>query len=119
MTPEQQAAHQMIKAVYEDKCAEINGREYRFTEMVHKERRSVFTYATSVQRKLESGDLSFMDSPEFERIEGIIEKRVTYNNSMLCRIDGHWDKYPEDYIPFITTAMSVISYPFMRGGPTA
>lgn len=123
MTPEQQAkmeeARAMIKAVVDDGEAEINGRTYKFNKMVHKDRRRVFAYYTKIRPQVQRDDLSFMASDEFESVEAIINRTVSYNNSLLDRIDGHWDNYPEDYITFITTALQVISYPFFAASFTA
>jgi len=123
MTPEQQAefnaAREMIRAVFEDGEAEINGRVYMFTKMVHKQRRQVFAFYSRIAQLAQSGDLSFLDTPDFEKVMDTISRVVTFEDSTLQRLgDEHWEHYPEDYVPFITTAMAVISYPFMSANPT-
>ncbi len=119
ITPEARAAA-MIKAVYDDGEAEINGRSYVFTQMKHKDRRKVFAYLTHVMPQLRINDMSFLDSPEFESVEAVINKSVTLNNSLLSVLgDAHWDEHEGDYLPFISTALQVISYPFMNAAPTA
>lgn len=120
MTPEQQAqaSMDMIKGVYEDGIAEINGREYKFTKMVHKERRKVFAFFTSVQAQLQAQSLWFLESPEFEAVEAIIQSRVLFNDQMLSKLGNHWDLYPQDYVLFIQTALGVISYPFLPASST-
>ena len=120
LTPEQQAAASMamIKAVHDDGVAEINGREYQFSKMVHKERRKVFAFFTSVQSQLQTQSLWFLESPEFEAVEKIIESRVLYNGQMLSKLGNHWDLYPQDYVLFIQTALGVISYPFLPASDT-
>lgn len=117
----QTEAQEMIKAVFEDGEATLDsGNSYRFTKMMHKERRKVFAFYSRIAGAVQNQDLSFLDSPDFEGVEGIINKRVTYEGSLLSVLgDAHWDKYPSDYIPFITTALMVISYPFFPAGPTA
>ncbi len=125
MTPEEeqrQAAQgqAMIKAVYDDGVAEINDRSYTFIKMKHKDRRKVFAYFTHVAKQVQDSDMSFLDSPEFEPVEAVINKSVTLDGSLLSVLgDDHWDKHPEDYIMFISTALQVISYPFMGAAPTA
>lgn len=111
-------AQAMIKAVFEDGEAEINGRVYRFLAMTHKERRKVFAFYTRVQMQVKNKDMSFIDSPEFEAVEAVINKSVTFNDSLLIRLgDQHWEKYPGDYISFIMTALPVISFPFFPAAP--
>ena len=112
-------AREMIKAIYDDGEAEINGRKYRFTSMVHKKRRKVFSYYSHVAPQLEANDFSFLDSPEFEAVEEVINNTVMYNDSLLSRLgDAHWEKYPGDYLTLMGIALSVISYPFFPEGPT-
>jgi len=110
------AARAMFKAIFEDGEAEINGRIYRFTTMQHKQRRKVFAFYTRIGASAARGDFSFMDSPEFDAVEKVIGNAVLYNDSRLSVIgDAHWEKYPDDYLPFVTTALGVISYPFLSG----
>jgi len=121
-TPEQQALT-MMRSVYEDGEAEINGRTYRFTKMTHKQRRKVFAFFSRVQGAVNAGDMSFIDAPDFGPVEKVIMDSITFEDSLLSRLgDAHFedgDGYPEDYIPLISTAMAVISYPFLRGSRTA
>lgn len=117
MAPEQEdqqaQAMSMIKAVYDDGEADINGRAYTFTKMVHKERRKVFAFFTKIQKDVNQGNLWFLESPEFQDVEAIIERRITFNGSALSKLPTHWDLYPEDYVVLIQTALGVISYPFL------
>lgn len=113
-----EAGKAMIKAVYEDGMADINGTEYVLTKMVHKDRRSVCAYYTTVAPLLQTGQYSFMDTPEFERIEKIIENHVTVDNSLLSKLPNHWDDNPGNYLMFISTALGAMSYPFFAGGRT-
>ena len=112
------AAREMIEAVYNDGKAEINSREYVFTKMIHRDRRKVFAYMTSVQHMIQAKNFAFMDSAEFESVEKVIMNSVTFENSLLSKLEVHWDAYPQDYLPFITTALPVISYPFLSANPT-
>lgn len=109
----------MIKSVVDDGCATINGRDYEFTKMVHKERRKVFAFYTKIQNEVASGSMWFLESPEFETIESIINGRVLYNGQSLSKLGNHWELYPEDYVLLITTALGVISYPFLQGNATS
>lgn len=119
MNDQENAARAMIKAIYEDGEAEINGRVYTFNKMTHKQRRKVFAYYTHVAAAVQSNDFSFLDTPAFEPVEDAINKAVSVKGSLLSKIsDAHWLDYPEDYITFIGTAMGVISYPFLQGSST-
>lgn len=110
---DQDKALEMIKAVYDDGEAEINGRTYTFTKMVHKERRKVFAFFTKIQHDINQGNMWFLESPEFQGVEQIIESRVLFNGSSVSKIGNHWDNYPQDYVLLIQTALGVISYPFL------
>lgn len=119
LTPEMEAAKAMIKAVYNDGEAEINGRAYQFVKMTHKNRRKVFAFYTRIQRLMQIQDFSFLDWPDFEPVEMAINNAVTFEGSLISKLPTHWDEHPEDYIMFITTALPVISYPFLAGNGTA
>lgn len=113
------AALEMIKAVYDDGKAEINGIEYTFTKMTHKNRRSVCAYYTTVAPALQSGQFGFMDTPEFERIEKIISDHILVDGSQLTKVaETHWSDHPENYLMFISSAMGAMSYPFLAGSRT-
>lgn len=118
-TAEQQRALETIKAVYDDGYMDINGRRYTFTTFTHKERRKVFAFFTHIKPALDVQDMSFLDSDRFHAVEGVILSHVTFNDSVLSNIGNHWDLYPGDYLLFITTALAVISYPFMPAGSTS
>ena len=109
----------MIRAIYDDGEAEINGRVYRFSKMVHKERRKVFAFYSSIQDVIVKKDFSFLDTEEFDRVERVINDRVLFEGSALSRLPDHWDKYPGDYLTFIPVALGVISYPFLSAALTS
>ena len=115
---QEKEALEMIKSVYDDGVAEINGRAYEFTKMRHEKRRRVFAFYTSIASDLQSGSFSFLDTPAFAGVEKVINDAVLFDRSALSRLPDHWDEYPEDYITFISTALGVISYPFLRGSNT-
>jgi hypothetical protein len=119
MSNDHAKAMEMLKAVVDDGCAEINGRSYEFSKVPFKEARKVFAFYSSVQDQLGHSNLWFLESQEFEAVEKIIESRILYSGSALNKIGGHWDKYPEDYVIFITTALGVISYPFLPASDTS
>ena len=115
---EQEKGLAQIKAVYDDGKADINGREYVFAKMVHKDRRKVFAFYTKIQHDLQRNNFWWLESPEWQEVEKVIENNVTFNGDALSRIDQHWDKYPQDYLLFIPVALGVISYPFMSAAHT-
>jgi hypothetical protein len=119
MDEKARAAIAMFRAIFDDGEAEINGRAYKFTKMVHKARRRVFAFYSKVGTMAAQNDFSFLDWPEFETVEKVINDAVLFNDSRLSVLgDAHWDKYPDDYLMFISTAMGVISYPFLSGSVT-
>jgi len=109
----------MIKSVYEDGVAEINGNSYEFAgKFNHKERRKVFAYYTKIAPMLEKGDFDFLDSPKFDDIEDLISQKVLFDGQQISKIKDHWDNHADDYVVFITTAIAVVSYPFLKGSLT-
>ena len=118
-TAEQAEARAMIKAVYDDGEATINERVYKFMKMKHKARRKVFAFYSRVSGMVQSRDMSFLDSAEFEAVEKVINESVSFNDSLLLVLgESHWEKYPQDYVTFIMSALPAISYPFFPEGPT-
>lgn len=108
-------ALEMMRAVHEDKCATINGRDYHITTINHGKRRKVFAYFTHIQNDLQRKDLIFMSSPEWAEVERIIDNCVTFEGNLISKINGHWEDYPEDYVLFCQTMLGALSYPFLRG----
>lgn len=115
----QEKAISMLKAVVDDGYAVINERRYDFTNVPFKEARKVFAFYTSIQDQLQAQNLWFLESSEFEAVESIIMSRTLYSGQSINKIGGHWDKYPIDYTIFITTALGVISYPFLPVSDTS
>lgn len=115
MEKEQKEALDQIKNVFEDGVATINERDYKFTAMTHGERVKVFAYFSSIQHQIQCGNFSFLDDGKYKDIEKIIVQRVTFDGMQVSKLNDHWETYPEDYIIFVTTALGVISYPFLRG----
>lgn len=107
---------ELFKEIHDDKCAEINGRKYNISNFIHKKRRKVWAYFTSVNILIDSGNYSFMDSDKFLEIETIIFENTTFENCKLST--KHFEKYPQDYINYITAMMGAITYPFFAEGPT-
>lgn len=110
---EQSAAQAMIQAVFDDKKMEINGRTYQFTNMTHKQRRKVFAFLSRIGDMMARKDFSFLDWPDFEPVEAVIESAIMFEGSTISKLTQHWDTYPGDYMMYITTAMQVISWPFL------
>lgn len=112
---EQQNALTQIKAVFDDGVATINGRDYVFTKATHKKRLKVFSYFTGVREMMARHDFSFMGDDSYDDIEKTVGELVTFEGSLLAKKPNHWNEYPEDYMKFMTTALGVISYPFLSG----
>lgn len=118
LLPEEQAQLQkqamaQLKAVHDDGYADINDRRYEFAKMRHEKRKAVFAFFTSIQPQLKAGNYSFMDTAQFNHVFKIICDHVTFEDSALSKLPDHWDNYPQDFMLFVTSAMGVISYPFL------
>ena len=118
MNTDEQKALGQVKAVYDDGVAEINGREYKFTATSHTKRRKVFAFYSGLQSEIQKGDFGFLDSDKFKPVEKVIGDIVTFEDNLINKIPDHWEEYPEDYLQYISVAMGVISYPFLRGSLT-
>lgn len=111
----QEQALAQIRAVYEDGTAIVNGREYTFTKATHKKRLKVFSYFTGVREMMSRQDFSFMGDESYDKIEQIVSELVTYEGTLLSKKTNHWNEFPQDYMVFMTTALGVVSYPFLQG----
>lgn len=111
----QKKALEMIKAVFNDGFAEINGNRYDFAVMTHKKRRKVFAFFTSIASGLSRQSLEFLDTDRFDEIEKLMFDYVLFDGVQLSKLPDHFEQYPGDYVMLITTALQVISLPFMGG----
>ncbi|HHA3806987.1 TPA: hypothetical protein ACXL3W_004355 [Yersinia enterocolitica] len=111
----QNKALEMIKAVYDDGYAEINGNRYDFAKMTHKKRRKVFAFFTGIASELSRQSLEFLDTERFEEVERLMFDYVLFDDVQLSKQPDHFESYAGDYIMLITTALQVISFPFMAG----
>ena len=112
---EQLKAFEMLKGTYEDGEAEINNRVYQLTKTTHKQRRKIFAFFSKHQSQILKTDFSFLETDEFKKIEEIINNLVMFQGDLLSRLPDHWEKYPEDYIIFVSTMLGAMSYPFFQG----
>lgn len=112
---QQKKALVMIQAVYDDGFAEINGNRYDFGPMTHKKRRKVFAFFTGIASELTRQSMEFLDTERFDEIERLMFDYVLYDGVQLSKQPDHFESFPGDYIMLITTALQVISLPFMGG----
>lgn len=115
-TPEQvKAAMAQMKSVLDDGVATINGRDYVFTAMTHAERVKVFSFYSSPANTAANNSFEFLDDPKYKEVEKVMFNRLNFDGMQLSKIPNHFETYPEDYLQVISTAMGVMSYPFMKG----
>lgn len=115
----QEKASAIIAGCHKDQEMEIHGRKYKFLKTNHKTRRAIYAYFTSIVPLLAVQNMSFLDDPKWEKIESMIHNIITFEDMQLSKVESHFDKFPQDYILFSTTAIQVISHPFLAGNPTA
>lgn len=106
---------EFVKQAFEDNCITIDGRDYEFAKTNHLQRKQVFAYLSSINGLLEKGNMSFIDTPEFVKIEKLLGDIITFEGLQLSKAKEHWEKFPQDYLMLIPLAMMVVSYPFLRG----
>lgn len=119
MQEQREKAVAMVRAVYEDGEAEINGRKYRFHKMTHVERRKVFAFYTSIAPQLRDDNMAFLDTPQYAAVEEVMWSNISFDGVTLNKSRSHWEDYPEDYVQLVATALGVISYPFTRAAGIA
>lgn len=116
---QRQKALEEIRKIFEEGEAEINGRKYRFLKMQHVSRRWVYAYYSSIQRQLQLGDHSFLDSTGFAPVEEVMWNSITFEGALISKLRDHWEEVPEDYVTLVAAAMGVMSYPFLRAAGIA
>ncbi len=104
----------LFKKIYNDNCAEINGRKYEIMHFNHTKRQKVWAFFSSVNVLIESGNFSFMDTDKFREIETIIFETVIFERKKLS--NAHFEKYPFGYAKWVTIMLGAISYPFFSEG---
>lgn len=115
-TPEQiKSAMDQMKAVLDDGVATVNGRDYTFTPMTHSERVKVFSFYSSPANTAAQNSFEFLDDPKYKEVEKVMFNRINFDGMQLSKLPNHFENYPEDYLQVVSTAMGVMSYPFMRG----
>lgn len=114
-------ARAMIKAVYDDQLATINGRDYTFLKCTHVKRLEVFAFMSEHAKDMEQGKLGFLSSPEWRKVEKTINSVVSYDGHTMnapSMVD-HWDNHPGDYIMWIQTCMGALCFPLQPGNVTS
>lgn len=119
MQEQREKAVAMVRAVYEDGEAEINGRKYKFHKMQHVARRKVFAFYTSIAKQMQDENMAFLDSPVYAAVEDVMWSNISFDGVTLNKLRDHWDEYPQDYIQLVATSLGVISYPFTRAAGIA
>lgn len=113
MEQEQRQSFEMLKEVYEEKEATINGRVYKLLSMTHQKRKKVFAFYTSIQNEVATGNYSFIGLESWDTIEEIINNHVMLDNDIIAKVSDHFDKYPEDYVIYSFTMLGAMSIPFL------
>jgi hypothetical protein len=108
-----------LKKIHDERTIEVNGRAYTFGAVPFREGRTVFAFMQKYKESISSRDYSFVDEPEFQKIEKIVESRVLYNGMQLSKLQGHWDEYTQDYVELMSSMIMVFSFPFMPGAAGA
>jgi hypothetical protein len=119
MQEQREKAVAMVRAVYEDGEAEINGRKYKFHKMTHVQRRKVFAFYTSIAPQLRDDNMEFLDTPQYAAVEEVMWSNISFDGVALNKARDHWDEFPEDYVQLVATSLGVISYPFTRAAGIA
>lgn len=108
-------AQGFVKQCYEEKSFSVNGREYKYLPTTHEKRLRIFSYMMGIHKKMSSGDLSFMGSPEWKDIVRLMENLIMFDEQILSRIKDHWEdeEKSKDYAKLMLTSLQVIAYPLL------
>lgn len=99
------------KVVEDDNKAEINGRTYQLSKMTHKQRLPFLQYYQDMQPNPLTGVSS--EKMNYEKVEDMLSSYVLFEGATLKNLPNHFDKYPQDYMPYINTMLMVVVYPFL------
>ena len=99
-----------LKECYEAGEFTINERVYVMLPVPHAQALKVMGYA----QRSENGSMMVGDN-DWMAMESLLTKYFSVDGSILAKFSGHFEKYPEDYMTFVSYAIGVITYPFMRG----
>jgi len=105
----------IVKVAHDNNKAVINGRDYHITKTNHAKRRLIFAFFSSVSPQMEKGNYSFLGTQEYLEIEKILDDMILFDGELISRLKDHWDRFPEDYLSYVTIMLGAISYPFLKG----
>jgi hypothetical protein len=100
----------IFQKIDKDKKMTINDRDYHMLKFTHTERELVFGFFSSIQKQVEKGDFGFLMNDTYQRIKPIIFEHFTFDNLKIT--DKHFEKYPADFLVFLTNSMGAICHHF-------
>lgn len=109
-----------LKALYAAGGFTIEDRKYAFSKMPFKLGKKVYAYFTVIAGTIESGNLSFLDTPKFENeIEPLLMQYVLMNGFKVDTLPNHFDEFPADYTQFVMTSIQGFASPFLPESNTS
>jgi hypothetical protein len=102
---------EQMKAIAADGVLEVNGRVYKIGKYTHAKRVKVLASFSM----LDSGNLTCLGTPDFVRGEQVFMSNLIFDDMAVSRIDGHFEKYPEDYLTVMALGMGAVCVPFGVG----
>ena len=105
----------LIKQIIDDRCITIHERNYNLTPTTHERRVKVLAFFTKIQKQLTDGDFTFLVDKDYKEVEKILTDCTLFENGILTKEVNHWEKFPEDFLIYVTNMLVVISYPFLQG----
>lgn len=104
-----------IEKAYKDREIEINGRVYKISSIPFDTSRKFASYRielgddpTNVLQEILKGD-------GFASYEKLIKNILIFDDGLISKDPGHFERYPEDFLPLMGAMIMVISYPFLSG----
>lgn len=104
-----------VKVMVDKQAFEMHGRVYSFGKFTYKTGMRIFGFASDHSDELDNNKFGCLTTPEFEKIENLILENVLFDGMQVSKLVEHWEKYKGDYLPFILSALAIISYPFTAG----
>lgn len=109
-----QVNQETLEQAYQDGEMEINGRVYKMLKIPHKQALKVLGFG----QQFEAGQMT-IGSQEWNQMERLLCTYFTCDDVILSKDEKYFERFPGDYMTFISYALGMISRPYMPGSATS
>lgn len=109
-----QLPKEVIAQCVADQEFTIADRTYKMLRVPYRNALKVIGAAQQIERgTIVIGDAGWVE------MEKELSRHFMLDNSIISKLPDHFQEHPEDYMTFITYAIGMITYPFMKGIATS